>query len=539
MDKAYCDKLICEYTDKLYGFALTKTHSIDHAEELASRITLEVYTSLLRREDIQNVNTYIYRVAQNVWARYSDEYRRLPYFDIFENDIPDGDDFTERVADSEAYAKLRLEIVHLSKVRREILMLRYYNNMKLDAIAKKLGIPAGTVKWHLNGAKSSLKKGMDTMRNIGKLGLSPIEFVNMGHDGCPGAKGDTRDFLSRRITQNVAYAAYRKARTINEIADELGISPIFVSDEVATLEEYGFMDKVGEKYLTNILITVPTKEWDNKRHEIFCRFAAHIRELYIPRVIEALKDFDRSTVYIPGGDENLFLWSGIAYALGSDRTCTITENEAERFMVARKDGGNYIAFADVVTDFEASCDRSIYSGSGDMYRGSSKYPIRSWQNTTIYDTRKNDWRENLYTDFEYLYEFYTKKITKTPENIEKYERIRTKGYITSDDRVNVICIKSDGGRKGDSALEKSLPIGGSEMDTLADALAEEIYELDKIIYPEHMLPLCNAYSNVYFRSNDIRMRVIEQLVADGTLKLPEGEAAAGLTTLLFTDILPE
>ena len=43
--------------------------------------------------------------------------------------------------------------------------------------------------------------------------------------------------------------------TINEIAEELGINPIFVEDEVAVLEEYGYMDKLsGGKYRTNIYI---------------------------------------------------------------------------------------------------------------------------------------------------------------------------------------------------------------------------------------------------------------------------------------------
>jgi hypothetical protein len=35
------------------------------------------------------------------------------------------------------------------------------------------------------------------------------------------------------------------------------------------------------------------------------------------------------------------------------------------------------------------------------------------------------------------------------------------------------------------------------------------------------------------------MRVIEQLVADGTLKLPSKRHAAGLSTILWTDVLPE
>ena len=126
MDKALCDKIICEYTDKLFGFAMTKTRSIRRAEELASRITLEVYASLLRRDSVTNIPAYIYRVAQNVWARYTDEYRRSPYVNIDDGDVWDGEDFTEQVEQSETYAKLRTEIAHLSETRREILVLHYY-----------------------------------------------------------------------------------------------------------------------------------------------------------------------------------------------------------------------------------------------------------------------------------------------------------------------------------------------------------------------------------------------------------------------------
>lgn len=70
MDKETADNLITKYNKKLFGFALSKTSCIDKAEELASRITLEVYSSLLKRDNINNVNGYIYHVAQNVYARF-------------------------------------------------------------------------------------------------------------------------------------------------------------------------------------------------------------------------------------------------------------------------------------------------------------------------------------------------------------------------------------------------------------------------------------------------------------------------------------
>ena len=40
MTKESADRIICDYTNKIYGFALSKTGSIERAEELASRITL-------------------------------------------------------------------------------------------------------------------------------------------------------------------------------------------------------------------------------------------------------------------------------------------------------------------------------------------------------------------------------------------------------------------------------------------------------------------------------------------------------------------
>ena len=47
--------------------------------------------------------------------------------------------------------------------------------------------------------------------------------------------------------------------------------------------------------------------------------------------------------------------------------------------------------------------------------------------------------DNRWQDYEYLYEFMTGRITKSPEDIEKYMRLREKGYLTADDEVNIIC----------------------------------------------------------------------------------------------------
>ena len=191
MTKESADRIICDYTNKIYGFALSKTGSIERAEELASRITLEVYSSLLKQENIPNPAGYIWKIAMNVRARFTDEMARAPF--VLSDNEPEADDFTEKLLDAETKSKLRLEIAYLSRLRRKILILHYYRNMKLADIAKELSLPVGTVKWHLSAARDELREGMTKMRNTGNLGIAPITLTRLSHDGLPGRNGATEN----------------------------------------------------------------------------------------------------------------------------------------------------------------------------------------------------------------------------------------------------------------------------------------------------------------------------------------------------------
>ena len=52
MDKKKADELIFSYIRKIFGFAMSRLSKIDEAEELASEITFQVYSSLLRQDKI-------------------------------------------------------------------------------------------------------------------------------------------------------------------------------------------------------------------------------------------------------------------------------------------------------------------------------------------------------------------------------------------------------------------------------------------------------------------------------------------------------
>jgi len=198
MNKLDADKIIEEYIQKLYGFSVNKLGDPDEAEELSARIVAEVYEVLVRRENIVNLNGYIYKIAHNIWTRYigrkskSRNYETSGGFDGtdgFEN-IPDESDFTEKFQKTEQYGLIRREIAYLSKMQREIVVRHYYRGEKVKTIAAAMALPESTVKWHLSCTRKELMIGMDKIRTVGKLGVQPIRFVSMGHNVHPGSKGD-------------------------------------------------------------------------------------------------------------------------------------------------------------------------------------------------------------------------------------------------------------------------------------------------------------------------------------------------------------
>ena len=540
MEKTAADRILSEYTGKIFGFALARAGGIDEAEELAAQIALEAYAALRRADSVENPGGYIRRVAQNVYARYVDGRVRGRHLSLNES-IPSPHDPAEDLLRGEEYEILRREIAYLGERQRSIVVMHYYDRFTLAEIAARLNIPVGTVKWHLHDAKNSLKEGMEMNRLKGTLGMAPIKFGSMGHSGNPGSMGDTADFLRSRLAQNITYAAYRQDRTVNEIAEELGVSPVFVEEEVSRLEEYGFMDKLpGDKYRTNIYITEDDEEKEEKEHLVKSKYAKILYEKYVPLVMDALSGLSSGGIYTPEGDANFLAWSAVTYACcyklyapGGGEW-----KDHDKYKVKRPDGGDYIASAQVEKNINLSYDPKLYNTCGNMNRWSDRYPIYAWQLNTCYDGRPGGWRDNVTQDYEALYEAYTGMITKDKANIGKFKRLYDKGYlidIGGKDLVNmVVILKSNGDR-----LKESLPSMTDELIAASKELDGELYAIRKPCYPEHMQPLCKLWSSNLFTAGDMVARVLELCVAGGTLTLPAKDRAKGLTTILSADVLPK
>lgn len=531
MDKYVVDKIISSYIRKLFGFAMSKLSQINEAEELASEITIQIYESLLKQDHIDNLDSYIYRIAKNVYAKYIDKANKVTATDNNIECISDTKDFTQELIDNENYGILRREITYLSKIQREVVIQYYFHDKKVKEIAALLSLNENTIKWHLACSRKELETGMKKIRTTGILGTEPVRFNNMGHSGQPGAKGDTADFLAKVITQNIAYAAYHEPKTIKEIAEELGINPIFVEDEVTVLEEYGFMDKLrGDKYRTNILIYEPNETSHKIYSQINPKYSRLFAEEFFSPVLEKITEIPK-WLHVPDNDINLFKW---CLACFMAEKLALSDGNDEGFSVKRPDGGDFIAFAEVATNSNwtgKNAEPDIYWSCGDMTRNNFTDDIwwKSRQLDCHWTARRGGWRDNLCEDYDKMYFWLKGQLPQIASNAESYARLLDKGYLVKNRHSDYTCnlIICDSEKKWfeyiPSASDKIISLS---REYVAEALKAELHN-----QPVHMHALIK-----HLKQNNacmLRTRILKILLDMGVLKLPTNEQAKGLCTIMF------
>ena len=70
MNEIDAEKIITEYLKPVFGFALKRCRSIQDAEDLSQEIAAKVFRTLLTKDDVVDVDKYIWTVAHNALSNY-------------------------------------------------------------------------------------------------------------------------------------------------------------------------------------------------------------------------------------------------------------------------------------------------------------------------------------------------------------------------------------------------------------------------------------------------------------------------------------
>lgn len=352
MNRQDVEKTITEYLKPVFGFAMKKCKSIEDAEDLSQEIVLRAYQALLVKDDITDMGKFIWTVAHNALSNYyRDTARSMMNVSVDEvaELIADPNSEIEIDENAESVHRLQKEIAYLSKLQRRIVIAYYYENRKQAEIAGELGIPVGTVKWHLFEAKKELKRGLDMVRKTSELQFNPIRFRSYGIQGSMGTKS-LEEFFRSALSQNICYCVRNTTKTISEIADDLGVSPVYVETEVEYLEQYGFLRVQKGRYIAGFIINEPTAELLTMQNTMYAHAAELVaNDLYEELMVSGiLKD---PGIQCAQTDPNYLLWSLIPYiAASSDTEPVDPKISFEEVATLRPDGAYNIFHASVVPD---------------------------------------------------------------------------------------------------------------------------------------------------------------------------------------------
>lgn len=541
VEKQKADRIITEFLPKIYGFAVKKSFSPQETDELCSNILFEVYRTLLRSEEIYNVEGYIWRISERTYSKYVSEKKRREGISMNFVSLESVLSYEDAGLPEEADEELRLlrrEVAFLTERRREVVFRFYYEGKSISEIASELDIPSGTVKWHLNKAKKELKEGFTMERNIGKLGLSPLERVNYGHCGTVAPNGEPEQFIKDKLNLNIVYSVYYTPRTLEGIAEELGVTPVYLKDRVDMLEANGFLvQTAGKKYTTYVLFEPAAYSLEEEENclKLQLQIAGELAETYVPLVRKAVEDIRE--VYLPDGNRELLEATAVFW--GVAQKCSIHSNiDQSPYQIHPLVGGEYIAIVEAERkcedpDYVPTLHLPSYFACGIMYRVSCKYPVSSWSVDTRYDDRKGYWKNNLLSDYEYLYEHITGQLADNVANAEKYARLRERGFLTEDGRANIPIIKGT----MDEFFDK-LPSLHEEMERRFARTALDFATQVAKRYPQQMHDLVISRNVQLFISSTVALMVLDILYGNGTFRpLTENERLSA-NLLMFSDVLP-
>ena len=149
---------------KLYrrhrGYVLRIALRFTRDRELAADALQDAFTWLLRQFPPPGVgitltarfSTYLYPIAKNSTLTLLRRHHRSRHGDVEPDELPDPG------APPEAGDDLDRLLASLPAERREILSLRFVDDLALEEIAEVLGIPLGTVKSRLHFAIKALRE---------------------------------------------------------------------------------------------------------------------------------------------------------------------------------------------------------------------------------------------------------------------------------------------------------------------------------------------------------------------------------------------
>jgi len=152
-----------EYADAIYRHCFFRVFSKPLAEELTQETFLKTWQYLQKGKQVDNLRAFLYKVANNLVIDYVRK-KKEDHLDALLENSPELEPTYDGRQDIETAELARQAITMMESLKedeREILTMRYIDQLELSEIAEVLDISVNNVSVRLNRAMKALRNELN------------------------------------------------------------------------------------------------------------------------------------------------------------------------------------------------------------------------------------------------------------------------------------------------------------------------------------------------------------------------------------------
>ncbi len=271
-----------ELIENTYLFCRSRIYDSESAKDISQDILYEALKAIDKNKEFHSFYSWYWKMARNKVARYiaSKSDPAIP-LDSAEGIMSDHIQPIESLIGREELNELNHSLSRLADIHREVIINYYLKEHSISQIACELDIPEGRVKSRLFEARKNLKERITNMNNIGRSAYAPADVNYFLGFNC----GEASQIMQGKIAQQTVVICRSDPKTVYEIADELGIAPVYLEEILEKMTNALLLTKSSQgKYLTNFCV-FPGQAYINAQYEAY---AVRIYNNYPERISKAL-----------------------------------------------------------------------------------------------------------------------------------------------------------------------------------------------------------------------------------------------------------
>lgn len=169
-DRRAFEELMRKYERRIYGFVVRMVRNEETAVDLTQDFFIKIYTVLDKYNFEYKFSTWAYRICYNLVIDHIRKHQAqvdsldddsVSPRDMLESDNVSREDGFRALARAETRDYVWRVVDQIPLKFRELILLRYIQDLKYEEIAEIMSLPVGTVKNRIFKAKEILKQEME------------------------------------------------------------------------------------------------------------------------------------------------------------------------------------------------------------------------------------------------------------------------------------------------------------------------------------------------------------------------------------------